>query len=1352
MAREIDYSSLVRFIKEDIVEDRIPTAFRNGDLHGGMDYFANEAGTFEGMTSAFNELGVKAREHVESKDFANRATRAYDTQFGEETGDYNATVTFGNVPEELQKSIMAMYTDQAKKILFNSIEGLKNPLDLVKSGFEFVKGGVSSVGQTITDSVPEQVTTLATDAYETLKKKAFIATSWMIIHPYYAAAIGGAITVSVIVVGAGIIQYSKAKNNLANVESRYIIPIINKSHEKMSEAIKKETGLFIIPTSSTSLKDWMNSDKAKTIEEKRRWRIACMNLGNDNYLSEEIIHAYVVLDYNTRVQKVGETNIDYYTRIDKDIKTLREERNKSVTSPNLFISYKIESDYNALTLNVAVKGDLAKFVTNINSGAIATSFLQFITTLKLPCLKENGGNFKLYTEAEMKAELAKFINGKNLNLITTLDLAQVFCSDFLIHLYNVTMKIMLEKSLKNTFFLDEIKTAIGSKTESKNFKGLEIKNNTSDYPNGANAANSAYLTYLEKVAYLEWLTKCSVLIGSLSSSLKQEYNIVDVQRKIYEQITTINTDQSTWYERLASSGLKAAAYGNEEVVKSLTTNYELYLCSLRMTIENQTDIQNALMKQFTQQKLGQKLNKTVLNGIFALTDEIDKYRGTRSSNTGKVCEFDQTELQKRLQTEITESNFNMENYNIDSTTKDKTNINIQHPTDAQKDIFAVTNGISGGKNTNKSYIVKLGSSILIAVCCLLGLYYYNSVIVAKQKIKPSSFGLTLKVILAVLAGIGLYKSEMIEPAIKWIITLSGYKGLLGGANKSIYEQAKDAVVSAKDAVVSGVTNLFSSTVLTNIGFSQNMSYAIIGLGSLIVAIGGVAIFQSLLGAATTETPQENIAALEESVRSGRSYSKEAGRFHFNVNTGKIELVTGFRPPSQYNIKISQGSHFGIDNIYMQINTDGRITYIVGGTEVDSLSYIENKPVQTALVLAYLIKDKHFSRLTTKSSTGSVGEPENYKFHFEDDGTLILTKKENNVDREVASVSMVLRQQMTNDSKQLVEAAENKKQVCNNLFGAEESEYCTKHFHSILGKAGLNMLQNLGDAISSTSILNALNNAEVNVQYEILKNLDWKMKISNGKKTMVTVDEWVNRLKSDSRSAIVKYGESYEKFFNKQDSGSQIKTLLENMVNRINNNSRLLQEKYQEAVQQSTTSTRRRRRLSSEQISKLRSQVISENNILNTPFPIPGRPGALGYALQPLIGGGSNSFFSDKYKQAFDTIKISLSGYNQKLSSKTQSEIEGKLKKIEDLETDLSNLHKKINKYTQILKTEKNARIGRNVSENDIDDLINQYATNSKKQSRYIATITTAFGKIRMLLDKQEMGESMNEEKTYYSNL
>ena len=413
---------------------------------------------------------------------------------------------------------------------------------------------------------------------------------------------------------------------------------------------------------------------------------------------------------------------------------------------------------------------------------------------------------------------------------------------------------------------------------------------------------------------------------------------------------------------------------------------------------------------------------------------------------------------------------------------------------------------------------------------------------------------------------------------------------------------------------------------------------------------------------------------------------------FNESTGNIDITspvsTGIIAGllgSTTQIVISQGSHFDIEKIYMNISNKGVITYQTDKTELDSISYIENKPVHTAFVLAYLIKDKHFSRLTTRSSTTTVGEPKDYKFNFEDDGSLRLTRMQNGIEEEVESVSMVLRQQMTNDSKELIEAEKNKEQVCNNLFGDKKSVYCAKHFHSILGKAGLNMLQNLGEAISTTSILNALNNAQVNVQYEILKNLDWKMKLLNGKKTMVSVDEWINRLKSDTRPAIVKSGESYENFFNSQASGSQIKSLLDNMVNRINNNSRLLQEKYEEAVQQPTTLSTRKR-FSSEKIAELRSQSMTENNILNTPFPIPGRPGALGYVLQPLTGGGNNnSFFSDKYKQAFDTIKRSLSGYNQKLSSNTQSEIESKLKKIEELETDLSNLHKKI--YSNIKNRE-----------------------------------------------------------------
>ena len=75
--------------------------------------------------------------------------------------------------------------------------------------------------------------------------------------------------------------------------------------------------------------------------------------------------------------------------------------------------------------------------------------------------------------------------------------------------------------------------------------------------------------------------------------------------------------------------------------------------------------------------------------------------------------------------------------------------------------------------------------------------------------------------------------------------------------------------------------------------------------------------------------------------------------------------------------------------------------------------------------------------------------------------------------------------------------------------------CNKHFISILGRAGLNMLQNIGDAvITKSSIINNLNNAKVNIKYEILKNLNWKMKNSNEKKVLVSVDEWIKILEQD----------------------------------------------------------------------------------------------------------------------------------------------------------------------------------------------------------------------------------------------
>jgi hypothetical protein len=114
------------------------------------------------------------------------------------------------------------------------------------------------------------------------------------------------------------------------------------------------------------------------------------------------------------------------------------------------------------------------------------------------------------------------------------------------------------------------------------------------------------------------------------------------------------------------------------------------------------------------------------------------------------------------------------------------------------------------------------------------------------------------------------------------------------------------------------------------------------------------------------------------------------------------------------------------------------------------------------------------------------------------------------------------------------------------------------------------------------------------------------------------------------------------------------------------------------------------------------------------------------------------------------IKQSLAGYNQKLSSTTEKKLEEKIQKIEKLETELYDIHSKINMYTKLLRSDKNARFHKKeVRIEDIEDLINNYADNTKKQTRYIATVTTAFGKIKMLLQGQDE-ENGKQRENYYN--
>ena len=487
------------------------------------------------------------------------------------------------------------------------------------------------------------------------------------------------------------------------------------------------------------------------------------------------------------------------------------------------------------------------------------------------------------------------------------------------------------------------------------------------------------------------------------------------------------------------------------------------------------------------------------------------------------------------------------------------------------------------------------------------------------------------------------------------------------------------------------------------------------------------------------------AAIRARLQSGSAYSRTGAAFSFNPNTGNIEYAG---KNTLKAISLTSSTHFGVSDILMRVDA-GQVKFKVNGMDLDTVSYIQNRPVQTALVMAYLVKDKHFSRLSSNES-GSKGESSDYVFNFEDDGSLRLSRKDGTGKLvEVESVSMAIRQQMSGDEDS---AKKTMVQTCKKIFGVDkglESPACAKHFYSILGKSALSMLQNMGEtAAKNSSVIEALKNSEVNIKYEILKNLDWKMKISNGKKEMVDVSQWLYRLAQDSREGVQKLAQDYKNYLS-AGNGVVVSDLLNFMVNHINTNSRLLDEKYKEAIQQQpeTGSKKRRSRLTSAQIAALRGQTMNENNLLNTPYIIPGVPGALLYPNQNpyLLSGGDHH--DSKFKRSFESIKQALASYNQKLSSETERRMEEKIRKIESLENELTNIHQNINKYTQILRKDRNAVLfGKVVSMNDIENLVNQYQVNSKEQTKQIVTLTTAFGKIKMLLETQ------NTNATKQSNL
>ncbi len=547
------------------------------------------------------------------------------------------------------------------------------------------------------------------------------------------------------------------------------------------------------------------------------------------------------------------------------------------------------------------------------------------------------------------------------------------------------------------------------------------------------------------------------------------------------------------------------------------------------------------------------------------------------------------------------------------------------------------------------------------------------------------------------------------------------------------EQAARELKQAKESNPEIVTNkskvnqeLLSKTKIVVDGGSLNAAANAVvdfvkkNFKLIVAAVGGTAAIAAFFLVDPNLSLSENVSKLL-----GRRSSKNAS-YYFNASNGRIE-VTG---STNKTVTLNSSKHFGINGIVMKVAGD-KITYTVNGTELDSISYIEGKPVHTALVMAYMVKERSYhmpSSVSGKSDSDFV-------YAIEDDGSVRLFKKkpDGSQGEEVASINMAIRHQMSGDEAGAKKARE---EVCKKLFVSQNSStVCSAHFYNILGKSALGMLNNLSKPATKEDVQEALIKADPHVQYEILKNLDWKMKVSNGNKEMVTVDQWLERLDQDTRAEMKSLVAEYKKYFN---TNGHVKSILDRMVANLNNNSRLLDEKYKEAVSTPQPAIRRRRaRLSAAQVSNLRSQVLTDNVSLNSPFPVPGRPGVFltNYSSPFGMNGGADNSLQAK----FSSMKQALASFNQKLSSDTERKINSKIEEINELDSRLADIHRKINEYTRILRTEKYpTNFSRTVSLSDIENLISQYKSGTQEQTKQIVTLSTAFGKIKMLLEKADV--------------
>jgi hypothetical protein len=466
-------------------------------------------------------------------------------------------------------------------------------------------------------------------------------------------------------------------------------------------------------------------------------------------------------------------------------------------------------------------------------------------------------------------------------------------------------------------------------------------------------------------------------------------------------------------------------------------------------------------------------------------------------------------------------------------------------------------------------------------------------------------------------------------------------------------------------------------------------------------------------------------------------------YYFDKSSGKI-IYNGENNFEEIITLISINDNYHIKSIEMITNKDKSTHYLVNksDTKIDFITYIQGNPVQTGLVFAYM----------ANTNKKVINDAKKYIYKIDDDGSIKIYLRNDNKEicKELPTITRAISQQINNDEKQGLEYIKN---TCKEIFGYDEGlskDSCAKHFYSILGRSAINMIQNLEKEIEERpDVYNLLLSANPGIQYEILKNLDWKSKKnSEDKLELINVEEWLN----------IKNNTEYKQYLKDKN---KIKELLNKIVNRVNLERDLLEPSGQKEIIDKNIKRKIRIKnmnLSNEEKNRLKHISLMENFILsNKNYNFYG--GSINANLQYENNNLAFNFFND-LDEKYKLLKKGFENINKKLSNTTDNHINTKIEQIKSLQKELELIYNKLLNYLKLIRTDKNAFTSNTyIDMNEIDNLIEQYDAHNNNKNKKIATITTVFGKLQVILedynnDVNLSGKAYTNSKNrqYYHNI